>query len=81
VLRCSMPCFEGLFIALGMEDLMQELFFICATWYSFGDSKLHTNSTLEFFKSSTTDLGRILRLFTKKSNDHPTVELAEEVAA
>ncbi|THU76429.1 hypothetical protein K435DRAFT_813415 [Dendrothele bispora CBS 962.96] len=78
---CAMPCIEELFINVGMEELMQELFFVSATWYSFADLRLHTDSTLEFFKSTTTNLGHILRQFTKQANKHPMVELPEEAAS
>ncbi|THV02941.1 hypothetical protein K435DRAFT_652331, partial [Dendrothele bispora CBS 962.96] len=81
IIICAMPCVEELFTDVGMEELMQELFFVSATWYSFADLRLHTDSTLEFLKSTMTDLGHILRQFTKSANEHPMVELPEETAS
>ncbi|THV01766.1 hypothetical protein K435DRAFT_654692 [Dendrothele bispora CBS 962.96] len=76
IIICAMPCIEELFTNIGME-----LFFVSVTWYSFADLQLHTGSTLEFFKSSMTDLRHILHQFTKNANKHPMVKLPKEAAS
>jgi hypothetical protein len=59
-----------------------ELLFELATWHAFAKLRLHTESTLQSFEVSTTELGRILRRFRATTcEEFYTQELPSEEAA
>jgi hypothetical protein len=59
-----------------------ELLFELATWHAFAKLRLHTESTLQSFEVSTSELGRILRRFRATTcEEFHTQELPSEEAA
>ena len=61
---------------------MAELLFELATWHAFAKLRLHTESTLQSFEVSTSELGRILRRFRATTcEEFHTQELPSEEAA
>ena len=61
---------------------MAELLFKLATWHAFAKLRLHTESTLQSFEVSTSELGRILRRFRATTcEEFHTQELPSEEAA
>ena len=61
---------------------MAELLFELATWHAFAKLRLHTESTLQSFEVSTSELGRFLRRFRATTcEEFYTQELPSEEAA
>ncbi|TCD66065.1 hypothetical protein EIP91_001873 [Steccherinum ochraceum] len=81
ILKCSMPCFEGLFPAT-YDAVVQDLLFTMSTWHALAKLRMHTDSTVAFFKDMTTALGEVLRTFKDTVCEaYTTYELPSEEAA
>ncbi|KAL0562494.1 hypothetical protein V5O48_019593, partial [Marasmius crinis-equi] len=63
----------------GLDGLMQDLFFTFATWVSYCNLRLHTDSTLATFETTTRELGQLLRKFVKETSHIKTQETPDEV--
>jgi hypothetical protein len=79
--KCAMPCFEGLF-PQSYEKTILDLLFMLATWHALAKLRLHTTSSLSFFKQCTKQFGQVIRYF----HDHvcpryKTRDTPQEVAA
>ncbi len=82
LLQTSMPCFEGLFKNAGHDKTMQELLFTLAEWHALAKLRLHTDSTVQSLRTSTTMLGAKLRHLVNNICPHyHTKELPGEEAA
>ncbi|KAL0062179.1 hypothetical protein AAF712_010934 [Marasmius tenuissimus] len=78
-LECAMPCFEGLFHDETLDEIMQDLLFTFATYKRYCNLRQHTDSTISSMKTTTSELGRLFRLYKDKVSDIPTVETDQEV--
>ncbi|KAK1216806.1 hypothetical protein PQX77_020558 [Marasmius sp. AFHP31] len=77
-LQCAMPCFEGLF-PTDLDNLIQDLLFIFATYESYSSLRQHTDSTIATMKKVTKELGWLLRQYVMKVANIHTVETETEV--
>jgi hypothetical protein len=73
-----MPCFDGLFNSEEFDNIVQDLLFDFATWYSYAHLRLQTDSTLATFEKVTGYLGESLRKFAEACEDIDTLELPSE---
>ncbi|KAK1220812.1 hypothetical protein PQX77_016383 [Marasmius sp. AFHP31] len=67
-LQCAMPCFEGLF-PRDLDNLIQDLLFVFATYESYSSLRQHTDSTIATMKKVTKELGCLLRHRRKRDPD------------
>ncbi|KAK1217968.1 hypothetical protein PQX77_019354 [Marasmius sp. AFHP31] len=77
-LQCAMPCFEGLF-PKDLDNLIQDLLFIFATYKSYSSLRQHTDSTIATMKKVMKELGRLLRQYIIAVANVHTVETETEV--
>ncbi|KAK1235189.1 hypothetical protein PQX77_001594 [Marasmius sp. AFHP31] len=77
-LQCAMPCFEGLF-PQDLDNLIQDLLFVFATYESYSSLRQHTDSTIATMKKVTKELGRLLRQYVISVADIHTVETEIEI--
>ncbi|TFY82301.1 hypothetical protein EWM64_g1718 [Hericium alpestre] len=81
LLQCAMPVFENL-LGPPYDNIIQDLLFDLATWHALAKLRLHTDLSLEDFRTATTLLGQTVRKFVKKvCPDWDTRELPKEYAA
>ncbi len=64
ILKCSIPCFDGLFPE-GDNKIVIDTLFDFATWHALAKSRMHTDSSLHIFKAVTSSLGSQLRRFVR----------------
>jgi hypothetical protein len=67
-----MPCFEGLFLDKGFDDLVQTLLATLAIWHAYTKLRLHVDKTLDLFELVTADLGRLGCCFARVSAEEFT---------
>jgi hypothetical protein len=80
--QCALPVFEGLFRTRKENNLLNSLLFDLAMWHVYAKLRLHTDSTLDDFKSITIALGKSVRVFIKEvCSQYETTELPHEMAA
>ncbi|KAL0577345.1 hypothetical protein V5O48_004644 [Marasmius crinis-equi] len=77
-LQCAMPCYEGLF-PKELDDLIQDVTFMFATYISYSSLRQHTDSTLATFATVTRELGELLRQYTQAVAKIDTRETEREV--
>ncbi|KAL0562461.1 hypothetical protein V5O48_019626, partial [Marasmius crinis-equi] len=77
-LLCAMPCYEGLFPD-ELDDLIQDVTFIFATFLSYSSLRQYTDSTLATFRTVTKELGKALRRYSSTITSINTVETEQEV--
>ena len=65
-LQCSIPVFEGL-LPPPHNEIILDLLFVLSTWHAYTKLRLHTNTTLNSFNTTTTKLGQFLHLFVSKT--------------
>ncbi|THU94750.1 hypothetical protein K435DRAFT_667807, partial [Dendrothele bispora CBS 962.96] len=75
--QCSLPILEGLFPRT-TEKIVLDLAFTSCSWQVLSSLRMHTDATLDFFKTVTTNLGYHLRQFAKESRKYDTTELPHE---
>ncbi|THH19110.1 hypothetical protein EW146_g1980 [Bondarzewia mesenterica] len=81
LLQCSIPVFEGL-LPSPHNEIILDLLFTLATWHAYAKLRLHTETTLGFFDTTTTSLGQLIRRFsTTVYSAFITQELPQEEAA
>lgn len=81
VLKCSIPCFEGLHPPEDDASVRMLLFVLCY-WHSLAKMRMHTTSSVAVMDDATTVLGSTLRSFQSVTcAAWPTVETAAEQAA
>ncbi|KAG6815464.1 hypothetical protein H0H93_009743, partial [Arthromyces matolae] len=81
LLQCSMPVFEGL-LDEPYNTIILDLLFTLAEWHALAKLRLHTDTTLQRLDLLTSELGRILRRFSKQVCPYfDTRELPREEAA
>ncbi|KAJ7743217.1 hypothetical protein B0H16DRAFT_1322953, partial [Mycena metata] len=81
ILLCAIPVVDGLLPEPYNSDILDFLFTL-ANWHSLAKLKLHTETTVGLLDTATTELGRLLRRFKKRTcPDFETKELPSEEAA
>ncbi|KAI0316147.1 hypothetical protein OF83DRAFT_1128468 [Amylostereum chailletii] len=81
LLQCIIPVFEGLMDA-PHDKIISDMLFDLATWHAYAKLRLHTDTTLEFFREVTTSVGESVRRFQKETClVFDTRELPHETAA
>ncbi|KAI0318229.1 hypothetical protein OF83DRAFT_48304 [Amylostereum chailletii] len=81
ILQCIIPVFEGLMDA-PHDKIISDMLFHLATWHAYAKLRLHTETTLAFFREVTTALGDAVRKFKKETcTVFNTRELPHETAA
>jgi hypothetical protein len=80
--QCALPVFEGLLPTQRENTILRILLFDLATWHAFAKLRLHTDSTLNEFRTITSTLGKSVRIFIKEvCSRYDTTELPHEMAA
>lgn len=80
--QCAIPVFEGLLEDDALDKQLMELLYLLAYWQALAKLRLHTERTLDVFRSVTRSGGITLRAFQKRVNTTiPTKELAREAAS
>lgn len=80
--QCALPVFEGLLLTQRENTLLTTLLFDLAAWHAYAKLRLHTDTTLEEFRTLTSSLGRSVRIFIKDvCSQYDTTELPHEMAA
>ncbi|THH23073.1 hypothetical protein EUX98_g8103 [Antrodiella citrinella] len=62
ILQCAIPVFEGL-LSPECDAIVQDLLFVLASWHVYAKLRIHTDTTLAYFETSTAMLGQVLRRF------------------
>jgi hypothetical protein len=80
--QVAMPLFEGLFYHMpALDNLVQDLLYILATWHAYAKARLHTQTSLNALSQATTTLGHLLRVFRRETSKIDTKETPKEKAA
>jgi len=80
--QCALPVFEDQLRTQRENSFLRSLLFDLATWHAFAKLRLHTDTTLNDFKTVTTTLGKTVRTFIKEvCSLYDTTELPHEMAA
>jgi hypothetical protein len=80
--QCALPVFEGLLRTDRENDLLRTLLFDLATWHAYAKLRLHTDTTINDFRTVTSTLGRSVRVFIREvCSKYDTTELPHEMAA
>jgi hypothetical protein len=80
--QCALPVFEGLLRTQRENTLLMNLLFDLATWHAYAKLRLHTDTTLNDFRTLTSALGRSVRMFIKDvCSQYDTTDLPHEMAA
>ncbi|KAL0058857.1 hypothetical protein AAF712_014438 [Marasmius tenuissimus] len=77
-LQCALPCFQGLFPP-ELDDLIQDVLFVFATYDSYYNLRQHTDSTIQSLRTATSELGDYLRRYLKAVASIKTKETDNEV--
>ncbi|KIJ57965.1 hypothetical protein HYDPIDRAFT_34453 [Hydnomerulius pinastri MD-312] len=81
ILRCCIPCFEGLFSSPHNETILSLLYIMCY-WHSLAKLRMHTDSTLKILDDVTILLGQHLHNFANNTcEDFETYETDREYQA
>ncbi|KAJ7049533.1 hypothetical protein C8F01DRAFT_1002225 [Mycena amicta] len=84
-LQCAIPVVDGLLPEPYNSDVLDALFTL-AEWHALGKLRMHTDTTIEMLRTSTKELGRLLRRFRDhvcpffKTKELPTEERTRERA-
>ncbi len=79
--QCALPVFEGLLHTQREDNLLKNLIFDLATWHAYAKLRLHTDTTLNHFKTVTSTLGKSVRVFIKDvCSQYDITELPHEIA-
>ncbi|XP_006456998.1 hypothetical protein AGABI2DRAFT_47183, partial [Agaricus bisporus var. bisporus H97] len=84
ILQCAGPCFEGLFSATSksLDRKLQQLIFVMAWWHASAKLRVHTDSSLHYFRGVTDLLTKSIRDFTTNiSPQFNTRETPKEAGA
>ena len=74
-----MPAFEGLLENQQIDNMIQDMLFELAMFYTFAKLAMHTDSTLIAFEAAVTRLGKAMRDFMfKVCPEYDTRELPRE---
>ncbi|KAJ7217822.1 hypothetical protein GGX14DRAFT_342116, partial [Mycena pura] len=67
--QCILPVIEGLGPAAckKYESILTEMWFMMCKWHGLAKLRMHTTSTLELFRQTTTELGDIVRRFQQQT--------------
>nr|GAT58250.1 predicted protein [Mycena chlorophos] len=76
ILQCILPVVEGLFPR--HQKLVDQLCFELAVWHGYAKLRMHTTSTIAFFRVATDDLLFSIRRFERESADVKTFETDRE---
>ncbi|KAF7299351.1 hypothetical protein MIND_00884300 [Mycena indigotica] len=76
ILQCILPTLEGLFPQ--HQALVDQLCFQLAVWHGYAKLRMHTTSSIQFFRTATTDLCTTIRRFARETRDVKTYELPRE---
>ena len=80
--QCALPVFEDLLSTHRENTLLRTLIFDLATWHAYAKLRLHTETTLNDFRTHTSTLGRSVCAFIKDvCSQYDTTELPHEMAA
>ncbi|KAJ7067287.1 hypothetical protein C8F01DRAFT_980626, partial [Mycena amicta] len=85
ILVCAIPVVDGLLPEPYNSDVLDALFTL-AEWHALGKLRMHTDTTIEMLRTSTKELGRLLRRFRDhvcpffKTKELPTEERTRERA-
>ena len=78
-MQCAMPAFEGLLENQQIDNMIQDMLFELAMFYTFAKLAMHTDSTLIAFEAAVTRLGKAMRDFMfKVCPEYDTRELPRE---
>ncbi|KAI0309441.1 hypothetical protein OF83DRAFT_65518 [Amylostereum chailletii] len=81
ILQCIIPVFEGL-MDPPHDKIISDMLFDLVTWHAYAKLRLHTDTTLAFFREVTQDLGDSVRKFEKiVCSIYDTRELPHKTAA
>jgi hypothetical protein len=81
LLQCAIPVFDGL-LPEPHNSIVLDLLFCLATWHAYAKLRLHTSTTIKYLKVATTELGQILRHFSRTTCEtYVTHDLPHEEAA
>lgn len=81
MVQCLIPVFSGLLPEPFNSDILDLLFTLCS-WHFLGKLRLHTDTTLSYFETYTTELGERFRHFaTVTCPKFKTIETTKEAAA
>src|ERR1700741_2407910 len=69
ILQCCIPCFEGLLPSPHNETIL-DLLYVLNYWHSLAKLRMHTDSTLQIFRQTTTLLADSLRYFAIETCRH-----------
>ncbi len=82
LLRCMLPCFEGLFLTSADNKIVQDLLFILRAWHGLAKLHMHTDTSLKVFGGVTKEAGHLLCHFVNTvCNNFNTEETPTEAAA
>jgi len=80
-LQCALPVFEGLLHTQQDNTLLRTLLFDLTMWHAYAKLRLHTDTTLNDFKTLTSTLGRSVHIFIKEvCTQYNTTNLLYEMA-
>ncbi|KAJ7060479.1 hypothetical protein C8F01DRAFT_988862, partial [Mycena amicta] len=85
ILVCAIPVVDGLLPEPYNSEVLDALF-VLAEWHALGKLRMHTDTTIELLRTSTKELGRLLRRFRDHvcpyftTKELPTEERARERA-
>ena len=80
--QCAIPAFDGLFPNDADNKRISDLLFLLATWHAYAKLRLHTDTTLEMFRSVGMALCQALRHFAAVTCPrYATKELPREADA
>ncbi|KAJ3557650.1 hypothetical protein NM688_g1363 [Phlebia brevispora] len=80
ILQCIIPCIEGLLLA-PLERVVMDMLWYLLLWHAMGKLRMHTEPTIKILERVTTDLGKAVRAFARKSKSISTYELHRESEA
>ncbi|KAF7293417.1 hypothetical protein MIND_01118900 [Mycena indigotica] len=76
VLQCILPVVDGIFPM--HQKLVDQLCFELAIWHGYAKLRMHTTTTIQLFRTATTDLLTTIRRFARETIDVKTYELPRE---
>jgi len=80
-MQCALPVFEGLLRTHREDRLLWTLLFDLVTWHAYAKLRLHTDSTLNDFRTLTSTLGKSVHVFIKEvCSQYDTAKLPHEMA-